>query len=158
MILQALTWTELQTPSRRPSGRDWHSAVVDDRGRMLIFGGNLPAIDDELWVLEAALCLDRGLITIRNPVCLPCLWRCSPTQMPQGAQLRAPGPGCIRVRRSPLLRSQKLGAPAWTVALPVLITKFQVTSRFFSPVFRTRGGAMRASARVRDRPAPSFGD
>ena len=60
MILQALTWTELQTPSRRPSGRDVHSDVVDDKGRIIIFGGLRGGADDELWLLEAALCLDRG--------------------------------------------------------------------------------------------------
>ena len=58
---QALNWAQLQTPSRGPSGRELHVAAMDDKGRMLIFGGLHGAVVDEVWLLEAAaLCLDGG--------------------------------------------------------------------------------------------------
>ena len=74
--------------------------------------------------------------------------------MPQGAQLRAPGPGCIRVRRSPLLRQRKQGAPAAAVIPSSSGYRFQVTSGFLSPVFRKEGSHSREGPRE---PPPESG-
>lgn len=47
------TWTTLATAGPSPPGRTQHTAIYDSRrDRMVVFGGNSPALSNDVWVLS----------------------------------------------------------------------------------------------------------